>query len=87
MFDLANPNLSELLIFSAPSFVNYCVFSHVELIAVEFLYRYINVTETSYQRPPIFVEDKKEPLIDLDLIDSTQLWLIRWPINQEKSGE
>ncbi|KAI3460564.1 hypothetical protein Pfo_017227 [Paulownia fortunei] len=38
--------------------------------------------ETSYQPPAGFVEDKKDPLIDLDLTDSTELWLIQWPINQ-----
>ncbi|KAK6122711.1 hypothetical protein DH2020_043547 [Rehmannia glutinosa] len=38
--------------------------------------------ETSYQPPVGFVEDKKDPLTDLNLTDSTELWLIQWPINQ-----
>ncbi|PIN17057.1 hypothetical protein CDL12_10289 [Handroanthus impetiginosus] len=37
---------------------------------------------TGYQPPPGFVEDNKDPLIDLNLTDSTELWLIQWPINQ-----
>ncbi|XP_051149715.1 mediator-associated protein 2-like [Andrographis paniculata] len=39
-------------------------------------------TNTSYQPPAVFVEDKKDTLIDLDLTDSTELWLIQWPINE-----
>ncbi|XP_073030041.1 uncharacterized protein [Primulina eburnea] len=35
-----------------------------------------------YQPPEEFVEDKKVPLVDLDVTDSTELWLIQWPINQ-----
>ncbi|KAI3464541.1 hypothetical protein Pfo_021204 [Paulownia fortunei] len=31
---------------------------------------------------PGFVEDKKDPLFDLNSTDSTELWLIQWPINQ-----
>ncbi|KAL6504870.1 hypothetical protein OROHE_023628 [Orobanche hederae] len=38
--------------------------------------------ETSYQPPEDFVEDKRDPLVDLDITDSTELWLIQWPINQ-----
>ncbi|KAL0365903.1 UNVERIFIED_CONTAM: hypothetical protein Sradi_3480400 [Sesamum radiatum] len=38
--------------------------------------------EPSYQPPAGFVEDRKDPLIDLNLTDSTELWLIQWPINQ-----
>ncbi|KAL0432226.1 UNVERIFIED_CONTAM: hypothetical protein Slati_2556900 [Sesamum latifolium] len=38
--------------------------------------------EPSYQPPAGFVEDRKDPLIDLNLADSTELWLIQWPINQ-----
>ncbi|KAL3634779.1 hypothetical protein CASFOL_021833 [Castilleja foliolosa] len=40
------------------------------------------MSETSYQAPPSFVEDTKDPLIHLDLTGSTELWLIQWPINQ-----
>lgn len=28
---------------------------------------------------PDFVEDRREPLIDLESSDSTELWLIQWP--------
>ncbi|KAL8058651.1 hypothetical protein ABFX02_03G033700 [Erythranthe guttata] len=39
--------------------------------------------KTGYQPPSSsFVEDNKAPLIDLHLTDSTELWLIQWPINQ-----
>lgn len=29
-----------------------------------------------------FEEDTKDPLLDISLTDSTELWLIQWPINQ-----
>ncbi|KAL2519993.1 Mediator-associated protein 2 [Forsythia ovata] len=35
-----------------------------------------------YKPPPEFEEDIKDPLIELNLTDSTELWLIQWPINQ-----
>ncbi|XP_048328946.2 mediator-associated protein 2 [Ziziphus jujuba] len=35
--------------------------------------------EEGYIPPPEFQEDAKEPLIDLSLNDSTELWLIQWP--------
>lgn len=38
--------------------------------------------DTYYQPPAGFVEEKKEPLIDLELTNSTELWLIQWPINE-----
>lgn len=38
--------------------------------------------DKSYHPRPEFVEDKREPLIDLELTDSTELWLIQWPTNQ-----
>ncbi|XP_031384617.1 mediator-associated protein 2 isoform X1 [Punica granatum] len=34
-----------------------------------------------YQPPAGFVEDQREPLLDLKLTDSTELWLIQWPRN------
>ncbi|KAK9291766.1 hypothetical protein L1049_019716 [Liquidambar formosana] len=37
--------------------------------------------EESYKPPPEFQEDVKEPLVELSLTDSTELWLIQWPIN------
>ncbi|KAL3845508.1 hypothetical protein ACJIZ3_002911 [Penstemon smallii] len=42
--------------------------------------------ETGYQPPQGFVEDKKDPLVDLELNDSTELWLIQWPINQQMNN-
>ncbi|KAK4387326.1 hypothetical protein Sango_2339200 [Sesamum angolense] len=39
--------------------------------------------EPPYQPPVGFVKDRKDPLVDLlNLADSTELWLIQWPINQ-----
>ncbi|XP_073272241.1 uncharacterized protein [Primulina huaijiensis] len=38
--------------------------------------------ENDYQPPKEFVEDKKDLLVDLKITDSTELWLIQWPINQ-----
>ncbi|KAL3528301.1 hypothetical protein ACH5RR_007623 [Cinchona calisaya] len=40
--------------------------------------------EESRYKPPEeeFEEVKKDPLIDLNLTDSNELWLIQWPINQ-----
>ncbi|KAF5746366.1 mediator-associated protein 2 [Tripterygium wilfordii] len=35
-----------------------------------------------YEPPKDFEEDTKEPLVDLQLTDSTELWLIQWPSNQ-----
>ncbi|GAB4849987.1 hypothetical protein Ancab_029286 [Ancistrocladus abbreviatus] len=35
-----------------------------------------------YKPPPEFQEDIRDPLVDLNLKDSTELWLIQWPINQ-----
>ncbi|XP_057773402.1 uncharacterized protein LOC130992672 [Salvia miltiorrhiza] len=45
--------------------------------------------DTGYHPGSEFVEDKREPLIDLETTDSTELWLIQWPINQtpEFSGQ
>ncbi|CAK9171507.1 unnamed protein product [Ilex paraguariensis] len=37
--------------------------------------------ELAYKPPPEFQEDTKESLVDLNLTDSTELWLIQWPIN------
>ncbi|GFP84311.1 mediator-associated protein 2 [Phtheirospermum japonicum] len=42
----------------------------------------MDVSDSSYQPPAGFVEDKKDPLIDLNLTDSTELWLIHWTTNQ-----
>ncbi|XP_073040665.1 mediator-associated protein 2-like [Primulina eburnea] len=38
--------------------------------------------ENDYQPPKEFMEDKKDLLVDLKITDSTELWLIQWPINQ-----
>lgn len=35
-----------------------------------------------YKLEPGFEEDSREPLADISLSDSTELWLIQWPINE-----
>lgn len=35
--------------------------------------------ESGYKPPPEFQDDARDPLIDLNLTDSTELWLIQWP--------
>lgn len=35
----------------------------------------------SYKPPSDFEEDKRDPLIELKLTDSTELWLLQWPLN------
>ena len=35
-----------------------------------------------YRAPEEFEEVKKDPLIELNLNDSKELWLIQWPVNQ-----
>ncbi|KAG1331617.1 putative mediator-associated protein 2 [Cocos nucifera] len=40
-----------------------------------------------YKPGPGFEEDTKDPLIDISLTDSTELWLIQWPINQLKAAD
>lgn len=32
-----------------------------------------------YVPPADFVEDAKEPLMDINLPDSSELWLMQWP--------
>lgn len=39
--------------------------------------------ELSYKPPPEFEEVKRDSLINLNLTDSTELWLIQWPLNQQ----
>lgn len=38
--------------------------------------------QVEYKPPPEFEEVDKDPLIELNLTDSTELWLVQWPINQ-----
>ncbi|KAK4343186.1 hypothetical protein RND71_039002 [Anisodus tanguticus] len=38
--------------------------------------------ELSYKPPPEFEEVKKDSLVNLNITDSTELWLIQWPFNQ-----
>lgn len=38
--------------------------------------------ELSYKPAPEFEEVKKDSLINLNSADSTELWLIQWPLNQ-----
>lgn len=35
-----------------------------------------------YKPPEEYEEDLKEPLIDISLNESTELWLIQWPYKQ-----
>lgn len=44
-------------------------------------------SEDGYKPGPGFEEDTKDPLIDISLTDSTELWLIQWPINQLKAAD
>lgn len=37
--------------------------------------------DLDYKPPSDFVEDKRDPLVELELTDSTELWLIQWPLN------
>ncbi|KAF8408517.1 hypothetical protein HHK36_007673 [Tetracentron sinense] len=39
-------------------------------------------SDEGYKPPPEFEEDAKDPLVDISLMDSSELWLIQWPINQ-----
>lgn len=39
-------------------------------------------TASPYEPPPEFEQDSFEPLVDLNVDDSTELWLIQWPVNQ-----
>lgn len=36
----------------------------------------------SYNPGPDFEEDAKAPLLDISSSDSTELWLVQWPMNQ-----
>lgn len=38
--------------------------------------------EADYKPPPDFIEDTKDPLIELSMTGSKELWLIQWPVNQ-----
>jgi hypothetical protein len=38
--------------------------------------------ECGYEPPSGFEEDTRDPLVDLNLTDSTELWLIQWPYKQ-----
>lgn len=42
----------------------------------------MDVSQEGYQPPPEYKEDDKEPLSEISSTDSTELWLIQWPINQ-----
>lgn len=35
-----------------------------------------------YNPGPDFEENTKDPLVDFSLTDSSELWLVQWPINQ-----
>ncbi|KAG6471885.1 hypothetical protein ZIOFF_069332 [Zingiber officinale] len=38
--------------------------------------------DNRYNPGPDFEENTKDPLVDFSLTDSSELWLIQWPINQ-----
>lgn len=38
--------------------------------------------EEGYKPQADFEENAKEPLVDFNMTDSTELWLIQWPKNQ-----
>ncbi|CAH9144062.1 unnamed protein product [Cuscuta epithymum] len=40
--------------------------------------------ELGYKPPPDFEEDKRDPLVVFNLTDSTELWLMQWPLNHAK---
>lgn len=40
------------------------------------------VIDEGHRPPPDFVEDAREPLVDLNLTDSNELWLIQLPKSQ-----
>ncbi|XP_042482290.1 mediator-associated protein 2-like [Macadamia integrifolia] len=42
----------------------------------------MSTMEEGYKPPAEFQVDAKDPLVDISLTDSTELWLIQWPINQ-----
>ncbi len=45
----------------------------------------MGVEEEIYRPEAGFEEDSREPLVDLSLTDSTELWLIQWPHNEVSS--
>ncbi|RRT67497.1 hypothetical protein B296_00039237, partial [Ensete ventricosum] len=49
---------------------------------LEFLFYLCVSVVPRYKPGPDFEEDSKTPLVDISLTDSTELWLIQWPINQ-----
>eukprot|EP00262_Sarcandra_glabra_P019031 TRINITY_DN701_c0_g1_i1.p1 TRINITY_DN701_c0_g1~~TRINITY_DN701_c0_g1_i1.p1 ORF type:complete len:324 (-),score=42.33 TRINITY_DN701_c0_g1_i1:117-1088(-) len=44
-------------------------------------------SQQGYQPPPSFEEDTKDPLVEISLTDSTELWLIQWPHNQLQADD
>ncbi|WCJ28960.1 hypothetical protein M5689_010627 [Euphorbia peplus] len=42
----------------------------------------MSANEEGYKPEAGFQEDLREPLVDLSLTDSTELWLIQWPPNE-----
>ncbi|KAG9447236.1 hypothetical protein H6P81_013364 [Aristolochia fimbriata] len=38
--------------------------------------------EEGYKPSPDFGEETKEPLVEIPVTDSTELWLMKWPLNQ-----
>eukprot|EP00268_Persea_americana_P024842 TRINITY_DN2422_c0_g1_i1.p1 TRINITY_DN2422_c0_g1~~TRINITY_DN2422_c0_g1_i1.p1 ORF type:complete len:240 (-),score=41.95 TRINITY_DN2422_c0_g1_i1:369-1088(-) len=44
-------------------------------------------SQDGYQPPPDYKEDKKELLAEISVTDSTELWLMQWPLNQLQPDE
>lgn len=39
-------------------------------------------SDMGYEPSPEFQQNAKDPLVELKLTDSSELWLIQWPLNQ-----
>ncbi|XP_058102877.1 uncharacterized protein LOC131246602 isoform X4 [Magnolia sinica] len=47
----------------------------------------MDASKQGYEPPPEFLEVQKDPLVGISLTDSTELWLIQWPLNQLQSDD
>lgn len=55
------------------------------IYSICYSYCAMDLEEKSYKPEAGFEEDIREPLVDLSLTDSTELWLIQWPHNEVSS--
>ncbi|RWW43455.1 hypothetical protein BHE74_00050878, partial [Ensete ventricosum] len=58
------------------------LFAFLIEVWLEFLFYLCVSVVPRYKPGPDFEEDSRTPLVDISLTDSTELWLIQWPINQ-----